>query len=223
MNPTDAEGWNDRPANRNAHQTLVPLAANSAWSQALGPTHLAWMLQSETPDEFPEAQPPDIWIVYRTNPAISFWDTGKIVDTIANFPFTICFAYTPDETNHMADVLLPDCTDLEGLQLIRIGGTKYVEQFWDHQGFALRQPAVEATGEAKDFTWIATQFAKQAGLLAEYNNAINQGAQACACRRTLTISLYIRNANTALRKFGTRFAVASAEISDGAQQRARAP
>ncbi|MEK9724179.1 MAG: molybdopterin-dependent oxidoreductase, partial [Rhodospirillaceae bacterium] len=177
MNPTDAKNWQDRPAVRNAHRTLVPLSANSPWSQALGPTHLAWMLQSETPEHFPEATPPDIWIVYRTNPSISFWDTGKVVDTIANFPFTICFAYTPDETNHLADILLPDCTDLESLQLIRIGGTKYVEQFWDHQGFALRQPAVAAAGEARDFTWIATQFAKAAGLLPEYNAAINRGAQ----------------------------------------------
>ena len=84
------------------------------------------------------ASPPDVWFVYRTNPAISFWDTAAVGDTMARFPFIVCFAYTRDETNHVADVLLPDCTDLEGLQLLRIGGTKYVEQFWDHQGFALR-------------------------------------------------------------------------------------
>ena len=79
---------------------------------------------------------------------------------MAKFPFMVCFAYTRDETNHMADVLLPDCTDLEGLQLLRIGGTKYVEQFWDYQGFALRDPAVPPQGEAKDFTWIATELAR---------------------------------------------------------------
>jgi phenylacetyl-CoA:acceptor oxidoreductase len=63
-------------------------------------------------------------------------------DKIARFPFVVAFAYTRDETNHFADVLLPDATDLEGLQLLRIGGTKYVEQFWEHEGFALRQPVV---------------------------------------------------------------------------------
>ncbi len=92
------------------------------------------------------------------------------------FPFTVCFAYTHDETNHTADVLLPECTDLEGLQLIRIGGSKYVEQFWEHQGFALRDPASAPMGEARDFTWIATQIAKGTGLLEEYNVAINKGA-----------------------------------------------
>jgi len=176
MNPTAKDEWIMRPPVRSAHRTLVPLVANSAWSQALGPTHLAWMMQSEDFEKFPHATPPDVWLVYRTNPAISFWDTAAVGKTIAKFPFTVCFAFTHDETNHMADVLLPDCTDLEGLQLLRIGGTKYVEQFWDYQGFALRDPAVPAQGEARDFTWISTELAKRTGLLTEYNAAINRGA-----------------------------------------------
>ncbi len=58
---------------------------------------------------------------------------------------------------------------------MRIGGTKYVEQFWDHQGFALRDPAVPPQGEASDFTWIATELARRTGLLEAYNAAINRG------------------------------------------------
>ena len=176
MNPTAKNEWIMRPPVRSAHRTLVPLVANSAWSQALGPTHLAWMMQSQDFDRFPHATPPDVWFVYRTNPAISFWDTKAVGEAMAKFPFTVCFAFTRDETNHMADVLLPDCTDLEGLQLLRIGGTKYVEQFWDYQGFALRDPAVPPQGEARDFTWISTELARRTGLLAEYNLAINKGA-----------------------------------------------
>jgi len=176
MNPTKKGEWQEVPTSRHAHQTLVPLAANSPWSQALGPTHLAWMAQKKGFEHLPKPTPPDVWFVYRTNPVISFWDTGAVGEAIANFPFTVCFAYTHDETNHMADVLLPECTDLEGLQLIRIGGSKYVEQFWDHQGFALRDPAAKPMGEAKDFTWIATQLAKGTGLLGDYNMAINKGA-----------------------------------------------
>ncbi|MBC8267316.1 MAG: molybdopterin-dependent oxidoreductase [Rhodospirillaceae bacterium] len=176
MNPTDKENWVSRPDVRNANRTLIPLVANSPWSQALGPTHIAWMLQNDTPENWPEPTLPDVWFVYRTNPVISFWDTDSIADTVSRFPFTVCFAYTADETNHMADILLPECTDLESLQLIRIGGTKYFEQYWDHQGFALRQPIVETQGEARDFTWIATELAKRTGLLEAYNNAINRGA-----------------------------------------------
>ena len=154
MNPTGQDDWMSQPTARSAHRTPVPPVANSAWSQALGPTHLARLMQTEDFDKLPHA--PDVWLVYRTNPAISFWDTKAVGETMAKFPFTVCFALTRDETNHVADVLLPDCTDLEGLQLLRIGGTKYIEQFWDHQGFALRDPAVPPQGEARDFSWIAT-------------------------------------------------------------------
>ena len=95
---------------------------------------------------------------------------------MARFPFTVAFAYTRDETNHHADVLLPEATDLESLQLIRIGGSKFVEQFWHCQGFALRQPAVATRGEARDFTAIATELATRTGLLDKYNASINKGA-----------------------------------------------
>jgi phenylacetyl-CoA:acceptor oxidoreductase len=176
MNPTTKEGWVARPNVRSAHRTLVPLVANSPWSQALAPTHLAWMMQKEDFEKLPPASVPDVWFVYRTNPAISFWDTDAVGAAMARFPFTVSFAYTLDETNHTADVLLPDCTDLEGLQLLRVGGTKYVEQFWDYQGFALRDPAIAPQGEAKDFTWIATELARRTGLLEAYNAAINRGA-----------------------------------------------
>ncbi len=179
-NETGRETWKSRPTGRNGHRTLVPLSGNSPWSQALGPTHLAWAFMRDKPDHWPETTPPDIWFVYRTNPAISFWDIDSVTDTMTRFPFVVAFAYTMDETNHMANVLLPDRTDLEGLQLIRIGGTKFVEQYWDHQGFALRQPAVEPKGEARDFTWISTELAKRAGLLEKYNAAINRGAAGIA-------------------------------------------
>ena len=182
FNPTDKENWIGRPQIRNANRTLVPLVANSAWSAALGPTHLAWMQQRHGFENFPEPTQPDVWFFYRTNPVISFWDTPRVEEVVAKFPFVVAFAYTHDETNHFADVLLPDCTDLESLQLLRIGGTKYVEQFWDHQGFALRQPATEPQGEARDFTWIATELARRAGILEGYNNAINRGAAGVALK-----------------------------------------
>ncbi|HTJ07458.1 MAG TPA: molybdopterin-dependent oxidoreductase, partial [Caldimonas sp.] len=160
LNPTDKAHWSPKPNIRNAYRTMVPLAADGPWSQALGPTHFSWMFLDETPKGLPRVTLPDVWFLYRTNPAISFWDTARLGETMARFPFVVAFAYTRDETNHFADVLLPDATDLESLQLIRIGGTKYVEQFWDHQGFALRQPAVAMQGDARDFTDIATELAR---------------------------------------------------------------
>ncbi|MCC6658069.1 MAG: molybdopterin-dependent oxidoreductase, partial [Rhodocyclaceae bacterium] len=126
MNPTGKDSWRKDPAVRNAHSTLVPLSANSPWSTALGPTHLAWMFRKESPKNWPKVSAPDVWFCYRTNPSISFWDTQAIVERVAEFPFIVAFAYTRDETNHMADVLLPECTDIESTQLLRVGGTKFM-------------------------------------------------------------------------------------------------
>ena len=177
LNPTGKETWLKKPSGRNAHRTLVPIVGNNGpWSQALGPTHLAWMFQKEVPPNWHTPSKPEIWFAYRTNPAISFWDTDSVAATIATFPFTVCFVYTPDETNHMADILLPEASDLESTQLIRLGKTKFMEQYWQHQGYILRQPAVAPQGEARDFTWIATELAQRTNLLESYNKAINSGA-----------------------------------------------
>jgi phenylacetyl-CoA:acceptor oxidoreductase len=184
MNPTGKDTWQRQPKVRNAHATLVPLSANSPWSQALGPTHLAWMFRKQSPDHWPEVTAPDLWFVYRTNPSISFWDTREIANRVAEFPFTVAFAYTIDETNWMADVLLPEATDIESTQLIRIGGTKFIEQFWDHDGFALRQPAVAPRGATRDMTDISTELAARTGLLEKYNGAINRGAAGAALAGT---------------------------------------
>ena len=54
-----------------------------------------------------------------------------------------------DELVIVADILLPDQVDLESLQLIYVGGSKYIEQFWKHEGYALRQPAVKPAVDAR--------------------------------------------------------------------------
>jgi phenylacetyl-CoA:acceptor oxidoreductase len=216
MNPTAKGEWIERPTSRHAHRTLVPLAANSPWSQALGPTHLAWMMQAEGLEKLPEPTTPDVWFVYRTNPAISFWDTQAVTSAMARFPFTVCFAYTPDETNWMADILLPECTDLEGLQLIRIGGTKFVEQFWDHQGFALRDPATPPEGESRDFTAIATELARRSGVLEGYNAAINRGAAGIRLSGPgYDFSLDVATPHTVEAIWDASCRAASAELTDG--------
>jgi phenylacetyl-CoA:acceptor oxidoreductase len=119
---------------------------------------------------------PDVWIIYRTNPAISNWDVGRIEQQLERFPFVAAFAYTQDETNWYADLLLPEATDLGSLQLYRIGGTKYIEQYWQHTGWALRQPVVEPPVATRDLTDIATELAARTGLLQEYLTALNRGS-----------------------------------------------
>ncbi|MFO1398734.1 MAG: molybdopterin-dependent oxidoreductase [Burkholderiales bacterium] len=213
FNPTDKARWSARPNIRNAYRTMVPLAGDGPWSQALGPTHFSWMFQDETPEGLPRVTAPEVWFVYRTNPSISFWDTEALGEKIARMPFVVAFAYTHDETNHFADVLLPDATDLESVQLIRIGGSKYVEQFWDCQGFALRQPAVAPCGDARDFTDIATELARRTGLIEEYNAAINRGAAGVPLGE---FALDVAQAHSREVIWDAVCRAASVEITDGA-------
>ena len=180
FNETSREQWHAQPHIRNAYRMLVPLVADSPWSPALGPAHLPWLFQKKTPEHLPRTTLPDIWFCYRTNPAISSLDTPSVTADIAQFPFTVAFAYTLDETNYMADILLPDATDLEGLQLMRIGSTKTVEQYWQHSGWAIRQPVGERVTDCRDMTDIATELARRTGLLEAYNTAINRGAAGCS-------------------------------------------
>jgi len=220
FNPTDKEHWSARPTGRNAHRTLVPLVGDSAWAQALGPTHLAWMFLREAPQHWQRPSAPDLWFVFRSNPAISFWDSGRIVEAIAKMPFVVAFAYTFDETNHMADILLPEATDLESTQLIRIGGTKFVEQEWQHQGVALRQPAIAPRGEARDFTWISTELARRCGLLEPYNAAINRGVGCVPLKDgDYDFSLDTRRAHSVEAIWDAECKAATAQFSDGAEIR----
>jgi phenylacetyl-CoA:acceptor oxidoreductase len=175
FNETSKDGWQSKPHIRNAYRTLVPLVGNSPWSPALGPAHLPWLFQKKLPDHWPKQTKPEIWFCYRTNPAISSWGTPEVTQRLAEFPFTVAFAYTRDETNHMADILLPEATDLESLQLIQIGGTKFIEQFWTSQGWAIRQPAGKPAVDCRDMTDIATELAQRTGLLHAYNESINRG------------------------------------------------
>ena len=61
FNETSKEGWQRDPHIRNAYRTLVPLAADSPWSPALGPAHLPWLFQKEPPDNWPVPTKPEIW------------------------------------------------------------------------------------------------------------------------------------------------------------------
>ena len=176
FHPTDRENWVAKPTVRHAYSTLIPGTGDGPYAQAVGSSSLTWLrFQGRAAPSWPVPNPPEVWFVYRCNPLISFSETTRLGETIARFPFMVAFAYTHDETNHFADILLPDRTDLEGTQLVRLGGTRYEEQFWEARGWALRQPVVEPQGDTREFTWIAAELARRTGLQSEFNAMINAG------------------------------------------------
>ncbi|MFO1466143.1 MAG: hypothetical protein U1F35_06850 [Steroidobacteraceae bacterium] len=147
LSPTDARGWVAQPANHNAQFAGAPLAgANGPWSE-LGPASRVDVArtmrrEADAADLARTAGSP-----VGSDPAIAFWDTRHLAEQIARFPFMVTFAYTVDETNWMADLLLPEA-DLDP-RLIRLANTRYQEQYGDHEGFVPRQPVVAARRYAR--------------------------------------------------------------------------
>ena len=136
---------------------------------------------------------------------------------MARFPFVVAIAYTRDETNHMADILLPDATDLESLQLIRIGGSKYIEQFWEHEGYALRQPVVDAAGRGARFhrhRHRARAPHRPAGAIQRLDQP-RRRRRAAQGRRTGIFPSTRTHAIRPRRNLGRRVPAASAELTDG--------
>jgi len=174
-NPTDKKNWPAQPSSRTRYEQLLPLVLNTGWSPFLSAASLAWCSMGADNGELPRTTFPDIMLLYRANPSISMYFTNLIHEKMSEFPFFVCIGYTHDETNHFADMILPDHTDLEGLQLFRIGPSVHSEAFWSGYGFALRQPAVPPVVDSIDLTDFSTDLADRVGILREYNDALNAG------------------------------------------------
>jgi phenylacetyl-CoA:acceptor oxidoreductase len=221
LNPTSKKDWQARPTSRSAHKTLVPLVSDGSWSGALSPAQLPWLFMGDPPPKWPEPTPPEVWIVGRSNPAISCWDSDLVVSKLKRFPFVAAFAYTQDETNWFADLLLPDATDLESHQLFRVGATKYVESYWEHQGVALRQPVVDSPYDTRDLTDVGTELARRLGLLERYNEALNRGVALGVPLKTADydVSLDPGKSYTSAEIWDRACRAATRSLSRGAEER----
>ena len=163
---------------RNAYRTLVPLADNSpVVGGARARRTCRGSSWTSRPEHWPAPTLPDVWIIYRTNPAISNWDTGRIERELERFPFVAAFAYTQDETNWYADLLLP------GGDGPRVAPALPDRRHQVHRAVlaahGLGAPPAGASAppcDTRDLTDIATELAARIGLLDEYLAALNRGS-----------------------------------------------
>jgi phenylacetyl-CoA:acceptor oxidoreductase len=164
--PTDEGNWQWPPNRRSAAPNLFP------FSSYMGPSHLAWRSIVDPPEGWPKTNPPDILFVHRSNPALSQYNTDVIEKALARIPFQVSFAYTFDETSHFADVLLPERTDIESLQLCRMGGPNRAHRGNEpYVGFQIKQPVVTPYN-TMDMTDIFTELADRVGMLEKYNQFV---------------------------------------------------
>ena len=171
FNPTDKKRWKFPPGRRDGVPSLCPLTG-----PFLGPMHLAWKWLVEPPENWPKPSIPEVFITYKVNPVISQFDTSTVIEVLKRIPFHVAFVHVVDEVAWFADLPLPEDGDLESLQIFPVGGTTYMENFWEYFGFAIKQPVVKRALNTMNITDIVTELAERIGMLAAYNEAINQGA-----------------------------------------------
>jgi len=170
FNPTDKDNWQFPPGRRDGCASICPLTG-----PFLGPLHLAWKWLTEPPPNWPAPSMPEVFITFKINPVISQFETPMVLETLKRMPFHVAFGYTMDETVWFADLVLPEDTDLESLQIFPVGGTTFFENFWEHVGFAIKQPVVKRLYNTRNITDITTDLAEKLGMLAAYNEVLNWG------------------------------------------------
>ncbi|MBI4334322.1 MAG: molybdopterin-dependent oxidoreductase [Chloroflexi bacterium] len=173
--PTSPESWKWPPERRDGLASLAILPGPTGGRGRAGSSHLSWLNMTSPPDNFPHFQPPRIWITYKTNPAVSMWGTQTVLEVLRKIPFQVSFAYTLDETNEFADVILPEHGELEQFHLCYQYPVRQWEVNYKYHGFALRQPVVPPLYNTRDMVDIWTDLAERVGILQAYNRAINEG------------------------------------------------
>ncbi len=156
------------PTSSDAKETFFPYGVVTECR----PNHLSYINYSNPPQGFPKPEVlPEMAISFRANPPVSIGDFDMVVDVLKKVPFLVSIAYVQNEVTELADIVLPDHTDLERYDLgpqTRAAGKKF-------SGVALRQPAVEPLHNTMDISDILTELAERAGFLTEYNKEINKG------------------------------------------------
>ena len=84
----------------------------------------------------------------------------------------VSIAYVMDEISELADIVLPEHTDLERYQLVEDPRSKSLHKKFS--GLLLRQPVVEPLYNTMDISDIFTELADRIGFLSEYNNVLNR-------------------------------------------------
>ncbi|MFC1815754.1 molybdopterin-dependent oxidoreductase [Thermodesulfobacteriota bacterium] len=132
--------------------------------------HLAFRNLFDPPKDFPVPPPPEAYIRYRTNALMSIGEPRVVEEVLKKIPFLVSFAYVEDEVTQLADIVLPEHTELERFELTTYVRSALSKKFW---GTLLRQPVVKPVHNTMDIADIFTELADRIGFMDEYNEAIN--------------------------------------------------
>ncbi len=180
IHPTDKENWEWPPKSRMGSNTLTPLCGPTPYAE-MPADHLGWKSLINPPEKWPLSVP-DAFFFFRNNPVSAQYDSNLIRKALGKIPFTVNIAYTINESNWFADLLLPESTDLESYQLRTVTwkntGANWGNEHWanwgaEFGGYLLRQPVLKPLFNTRDPTDIFTELADRLDMLPAYNSTLN--------------------------------------------------
>ncbi len=155
------------PASYDAVETLLPFL--KIWGH---PYHLVFQNMLNPPKHLPMPPPLEVYIRWRDNALTSSGSTAMVEEALKQIPFIVSIAYVVDEVTQLADIVLPDHTELEKYDIAfqicyRLGSGR------EFKGTLLRQPIVAPVGNTLDISDICTELAARIGILADQNKWMN--------------------------------------------------
>ncbi len=154
------------PVSYDGSETLLP------YGKTYGRiNHLGFLNLAQAPENFPLPPLPEAFIRCRTNPLVTFGEPEVIEKALKSIPFVVSISYALDEVSELADVVLPEHTELERYEpLCSSIKPALAKKF---AGVFLTQPAVEPVHNTRDIHYMLTELADRLGILREYNEHLN--------------------------------------------------
>ncbi len=147
-------------------ETFVPFT--KIWGHS---AHLVFVNLVRPPKNLPLPPLPEAYLRFRNNAIVSVGEPQLIVDALKKIPFIVSIAYTYDEVTQLADIVLPDLTELERYEVIntdyKLGSGRRF------RGILMRQPVVAPPPNNRDISDILTELAARMGFLDTYNKFVN--------------------------------------------------
>ncbi|MDP6646634.1 MAG: molybdopterin-dependent oxidoreductase [Rhodospirillales bacterium] len=117
---------------------------------------------------------PEMMINHGANLLMSIANKDIVAESLAKYKFIVSFELFLTETTDFADIVLPDCDNLQSFD--SRSNYPFITSLPAGMGewcWPIRQPVVEPDGEQRRFADVICELADRAGFLADYNAAFN--------------------------------------------------
>lgn len=154
------------PISLDGAETLTPYAKN--WGRI---NHLGYMNLAEPLENYTMPPIPELYINWRSNPLLALGQPEIIEKALKKIGFIVSINYTQTEFTELADIVLPEHSELERYESLVTFMRPSLHKKWS--GMLLGQPVVKPLHNSRDLHFMLTELADRLGILAEYNEQLS--------------------------------------------------